>query len=100
MAKQAKDTPFQQVQIPKTEQPLNVVPVPNGSTLRDGSLASRNFRHKRSGFRLSSDGTIEAQDGIFSGTFNIGNSGIERINTFFEVAEKIQKLRGTVWGLL
>lgn len=59
---------FKQVQIEEpAPAPLNIVPTPSGSQLESGEFASPNFRTGRAGWRFTSDGDLEANDGNFRG---------------------------------
>ena len=66
---------FRQVEIKEPTPPeLNIVALSNSvSTVKKGDFQSKNFRSGRSGYRLREDGTLEARNGIFSGTFTLGN---------------------------
>lgn len=66
-------TQFQPIEPQPPE--LNLVQVTaSKSTIKDGDFESRNFAPGRSGWRISADGTLEAQNGIFNGRFNIGGT--------------------------
>ena len=84
---------YKQVEIPPLPIPeLNVIALDNGlSTIGDGALQSRNFRTGASGYRLRSDGTFEAREGVFSGTFNIGGT-IITINSSEDIQNNLDKV--------
>ena len=63
------------VEEPKPRE-LNIAPVAEGSVVNQGVLKSPNFVHKRSGWRVNSQGGFEANDGEFRGTFSIGGTQV------------------------
>ena len=52
---------------PPVPEPLNIIPVPDGSVVDKGSLSSPNYRKGQVGWRLRSDGGFEDTDGVFTG---------------------------------
>lgn len=75
-------TDFKQFELPPPLPPeLNIVPTSGGSVLKEGVFKSPNYVKDRRGFQLNSDGSIEANDGKFRGTFSIGSTSITIDNT-------------------
>lgn len=66
-----------QPNMPATSLPSsNIVPAPNGSTMKGGALQSPNFNKGTSGWNIDSSGNAEFNDGTFRGTFNLGGTVI------------------------
>lgn len=84
MARPAKDTliemgyePFVQYEMPDVVPPYNNDPITDtasGAMLSRGDFASKNFRKGLSGWRLTAEGDLEANNGSFRGDLS-GSSG-------------------------
>lgn len=90
---------FKQVELPPPAPvELNIVALSQGeSTLKKGDFFSKNFRTRRSGWRLREDGTIEARQGVFSGTFNIGGTQVT-INSSDDIQEALDNVESEGGG--
>lgn len=64
---------FKQIEIPPLPPlPLNIVPIPDGSILENGSMSSPNFRKDSSGWRIDAEGDAEFNNAVIRGTIVIG----------------------------
>lgn len=87
-----------EIKIPEPEA-LNIEPISGGSAVKTGDLISPKYRASRSGWRVSSDGTAEFQDGIFNGTFSIGGTVIT-VDDVADIGDSITIINNAGGGTL